>query len=49
VRICEAKFGNLFLIDGDTAHWAAGVGTPAGLTEFFTQSSWFRHDARQPS
>jgi GAF domain-containing protein len=42
VRICEAKFGNLFLIDGDTAHWAAGVGTPAGLAEFFTQSSWFR-------
>ena len=42
VRICEAKFGNLFLIDADTVHWAAGVGTPPELAQFFTQSSWFR-------
>jgi two-component system, NtrC family, sensor kinase len=42
VRICEAKFGNLFLIEGDTAHWAAGVGTPPRLAQFFTQSTWFR-------
>ena len=42
VRICEAKFGNLFLIDGGTAHWAAGVGTSAELAEYFTRSSWFR-------
>ena len=42
VRICEAKFGNLFLIDGETAHWAAGVGTPPDLAQFFTRSSWFR-------
>jgi transcriptional regulator with GAF, ATPase, and Fis domain len=41
VRLCEAKFGNLFLIDGDTAHWAAGVGTPPKLVQFFTQSLWF--------
>jgi GAF domain-containing protein len=42
VRICEAKFGNLFLIEGDTAHWATGVGTPPELAQFFTQSTWFQ-------
>src|SRR5262249_32802187 len=42
VRICEASFGNLFLIDGDTAHWAAGIGTPPELAQFFTRSAWFR-------
>src|SRR5262249_45069427 len=39
VRICEARFGNLFLIDGDTAHWAAGAGTPSKLAQFFTRSA----------
>jgi GAF domain-containing protein len=42
VSICDAKFGNLFLVDGDTARWEAGVGTPPKLAEFFTQSTWFR-------
>jgi GAF domain-containing protein len=42
VNICDAKFGNLFLADGDTARWEAGVGTPPKLAEFFTQSTWFR-------
>lgn len=42
VRICEAKFGNLFLIEGDSCHWAAGVGTPAKLAQFFTQATSFR-------
>jgi GAF domain-containing protein len=42
VRICDAQFGNLFLVDGDTAHWEAGVGTPPKLVEFFTQTEWFR-------
>jgi GAF domain-containing protein len=31
VRICEAKFGNLFLIEGDFCRWTAGVGTPRSL------------------
>jgi len=31
VRICEAKFGNLFLIEGDGCRWTAGVGTPRSL------------------
>jgi two-component system NtrC family sensor kinase len=42
VSICEAKFGNLFLIDGDSAHWEAGVGTPPKLAQYFTQSRSFR-------
>ncbi len=42
VRICEAKFGNLFLIDGNNASWAAGVGTPPKLAQYFTQSTSFR-------
>jgi two-component system, NtrC family, sensor kinase len=42
VSICDAKFGNLFLIDGDSAHWEAGVGTPPKLAQYFTQSRSFR-------
>ena len=42
VSICDAQFGNLFLVDGDSAHWEAGVGTPPELAEFFTKSTSFR-------
>ena len=42
IHICQAKFGNLFLIDGDGCRWAAGVGTPPKLAEYFTQSTAFR-------
>ena len=42
VRICEAKFGNLFLVDGDSCRWAAGMDTPPKLAEYFTQRSLFR-------
>ena len=42
IRLCEAKFGNLFLIEGDECRWAAGVATPPKLAEFFTQSATFR-------
>ena len=42
VRICDAKFGNLFLIDGDGCRWAAGMGTPPKLAEYFTERSLFR-------
>ena len=41
VRICDAKFGNLLLIDGDNARWAAGVGTPPELAQYL-QSASFR-------
>jgi signal transduction histidine kinase len=41
VRICEAKFGNLFLVDDDGCRWAAGVGTPPKLAEYL-QSTPFR-------
>jgi len=33
VRICEAKFGTMFLRDGDAIRFAAEVGTPAELAE----------------
>ena len=42
IRICEAKFGNLFLIDRDGCRWAAGAGTPPKLAEYFTQSTRFQ-------
>ncbi|MBV9564754.1 MAG: GAF domain-containing protein, partial [Bradyrhizobium sp.] len=45
VSICDAKFGNLFLVDGETARWRAGMGTPPKLVEFFTQTEWFRPTA----
>ena len=42
INICEAKFGNLFLIDGDGCRWAAGMGAPPKLAEYFTERSLFR-------
>jgi len=42
VRICDAKFGNLFLIEGDNARWEAGARTPPKLAQYFTQSRSFR-------
>jgi GAF domain-containing protein len=41
VRVCEAKFGNLFLIDGDGCRWTAGVGNPP-FVEYYTQRTPFR-------
>jgi GAF domain-containing protein len=40
VRICDAKFGNLLLIDGDNARWAAGVGTPLELAQYLQSASF---------
>jgi len=42
VRICEARFGNLFLVEGNDCRWAAGVSTPPKLVEYYTQSRTFR-------
>jgi GAF domain-containing protein len=42
IHICEAKFGNLFLINGEGCRWAAGMGTPPKLAEYFTERSLFR-------
>jgi GAF domain-containing protein len=42
IRICEAKFGNLFLIESDACSWAAGVGTPPKLVEYYTQTMPFK-------
>jgi GAF domain-containing protein len=41
-RICEAKFGTLFLYDGNTFRVAAGVGTPPELAEFESLRGPFR-------
>ena len=41
-RICEAKFGTLFLYDGNTFQVAAGVGTPPALAEFERLRGSFR-------
>src|SRR3974377_892053 len=40
VRLCGAKFGNLLLIDGQTARWAAGVGTPPKLARYLQSPSY---------
>ena len=34
VRICGAKFGSLFRVDGETSQFAAEVGTPSQYAEF---------------
>ena len=34
VRICEAKFGQMFLYEGDKVRWVAAVGVPTALIEF---------------
>ena len=34
VRICEAKFGTLYLVHGSTFHFGADVGTPPQYAEF---------------
>jgi len=42
VRICEAKFGELFRFDGQAFHFAAEVGTPAELVEYQRQRGPFQ-------
>ena len=34
-RICEAKFGVLYRFDGETFHFAAEVGSPPALADFY--------------
>jgi signal transduction histidine kinase len=41
IRICEAKFGILFRIDGENFQFAAEVGTPAEYSEFQRQRGPF--------
>ncbi len=43
-RICEAKFGILFRVDGKTYHFAAEVGTPLEYAEFSRQRGPFVPD-----
>ena len=42
VRICEAKFGVLFLFDGDAFHCAAEIGTPPEYAQFHRRRWPFR-------
>jgi len=42
VRICEAKFGNLFRFDGENFHPAAQFNTPAALLEVQTRRGPFQ-------
>ena len=44
VRICDAKFGELFRFDGQAFHFAAEVGTPAELVEYQRQRGPFQPD-----
>jgi GAF domain-containing protein len=48
VRICGAKFGNLFLYDREVFHPAASVGTPPALTEFQRQRGPFQPGPEHP-
>src|SRR5580700_1369336 len=41
-RICEAKFGTLYLYDGDLFHFRAEVGSPPEYAEFQRQRGSFR-------
>jgi class 3 adenylate cyclase len=42
VRICDAKFGNLFRFDGEKLHPAAQFNTPAALLEALTRRGPFK-------
>jgi GAF domain-containing protein len=41
IRVCEAKFGSLFRVDGENFQFAAEVGTPAEYSEFQKQRGRF--------
>ena len=41
IRVCEAKFGILFRVDGENHQFAAEVGTPAEYSEFQRQRGPF--------
>ncbi|MFY9840656.1 MAG: GAF domain-containing protein, partial [Xanthobacteraceae bacterium] len=47
-RICEAKFGVLFRFDGEAFHFAAEVGSPPSLADFFRQRSSFMPEGGVP-
>ena len=42
VRICDAKFGSLFLAEGDALRLAAEVGMPVEYAEFQRQRGWYQ-------
>jgi len=46
VRICGAKFGNLWLCDGDVVRIGATSGAPPAWSDYLRQKSTFRVDPR---
>jgi signal transduction histidine kinase/DNA-binding response OmpR family regulator/HAMP domain-containing protein len=46
VRICGAKFGNLWLRDGDVVRIGAAYGAPQAWSDYLRQKSTFRVDPR---
>jgi GAF domain-containing protein len=48
VRICDAKFGNIYRLDGDTLHLVAAYSTPPALAEFRRRSP-LRSSLQSPS
>jgi signal transduction histidine kinase len=48
VRICEAKFGQMFLIEDNGVRLAAHLGVPSALAEFDKQRGTFRPSAGGP-
>ena len=47
-RICEAKFGTLYLFDGEAFHFAAEVGAPREYAEFQKQRGRFKPGPGSP-
>jgi GAF domain-containing protein len=47
-RICEAKFGTLYLFDANAFLWAAQVGAPPEYAEFLRQRGSFQPTAGAP-
>ena len=48
IRICGAKFGNMYLFEGDEAHIAAACNTPQGLIEARRRAP-HRTDSKTPT
>ena len=48
VRICDAKFGNIYRWEGDALHLAASHDTPPAFAQARMRSPFHRDDAREP-
>ena len=48
VRICDAKFGNIYRWEGDALHLVASHNTPPAFVQARRRSPFHRDDAREP-